>query len=258
MLFRSIKEALANGSKETLIAKAVGVAQLASFAGIVSDAAKVGTQLAQGKSIRYTNPISMPMATAGIDVVTRTAQVAQAIQEGEDPFDVLATYAKDLALATSQTARYGYNNLTERGREESARKEKFRDLRVFEEMTGRREEGSFTETNPYLGSRARNFKRTDDIAAALQMVPDLVQQAIDNSQDENGQIDIERLRRKLRSLKSNSYQTVPDMLKSPRAFAEYYDFLTKTQGQEAADERVTDFYQQRIKNKMKNEAIPSF
>lgn len=254
----TLKEALADGDADTLTAKAIGLAQLGSYAGIVSDAAKVGTQLAQGKSIRYTNPLSMPMASVGVDVANRTAQVAKAIREGEDPFDALALYAKDLALATSQNARYAYANLTEGGREEAMRKEKFRDLRVFEELTGRREGSSFTETNPYLGLGARNFKRSDDIAEALQMVPDLVQQAVEKSQDDNGQLDIEILRRKLRALKLNSYQTVPDALKNPRAFTEFMDFLSKTQGPEAATERATDFYRQRAINKMKSSTIPSF
>jgi GNAT superfamily N-acetyltransferase len=254
----TIKEALADGDADTLTAKAIGLAQLGSYAGIVSDAAKVGTQLAQGKSIRYTNPLSMPMASVGVDVANRTAQVAKAIREGEDPFEALSLYVKDLALATSQNARYAYANLTEGGREEAERKEKFRDLRVFEEMTGRREGSSFTETNPYLGLGARNFKRSDDIAEALQMVPDLVQQAVEKSQDDNGQLDIEILRRKLRALKLNSYQTVPDALKNPRAFTEFMDFLSKTQGPEAATERAADFYRQRAINKMKSSTIPSF
>ncbi len=254
----TIKEALADGDADTLTAKAIGLAQLGSLGGIVSDAAKVGTQLAQGKSIRYTNPLSMPMASVGVDIATRTAQVSQAIREGEDPFEVLAVYAKDLALATSQNARYGYNNLTEQGRAESERKEKFRDLRVFEELTGRREGTSFTESNPYLGLGARKFKQSDDLAAALQMTPDLVQQAVDQSQDEDGQLDIERLRRKLRALKLNNYQTVPDALKNPRAFMEYMNFLSSTQGPEAAAERAQDFYLQREKNKVKSQAIPSF
>lgn len=251
----TIKEALADGDADTLTAKAIGLAQLGSLAGIVSDAAKVGVNLAQGKGIKYHNPLSMPAATLAEQLATNTAQAAGAIQDGEDPFAILGEYLKNVTVMSSQNARY-LQARTPEGGKEAERKERFRDYRVFEELTNRRSGETTKEPNRYEGLGARTFKRTDDLAAAMSLAPELVAKAISSSEGEDGKIDIERLRRKLRALKLNSYQTFPDALKNPRAFKEYYEHLSETQGEEAARERVRDFYLQREKNKIKTRAIP--
>lgn len=67
---------------------------------------------------------------------------------------------------------------------------------------------------------------------------------------------VEEFHKSLSSLKGNSYQTMPSPETSPEEFKKFYSFLVRTQGADAANERVKDYVMQKHINRAKNSLIP--
>lgn len=243
----TVSEAIANGSPEVLFAKFVGLLQLASYAGIISDGAKAALQMQQGKELRYNQPLSMPLYTMITETLMgNTKDAIEAIREGGDPFDILAKYVVSVAGQSVQAARYinAYAN-----EKETKRKEKFRDVNVFHQMEGRG--SSYIKTNPYKDLEAKKFKRTEDVGEAMKMLPGLIQKALKKSKGNPYE-----LQKRLKSLKQNSYQIMPNLRERPDQFEEYINLLKRTQGDEAAAERLQDYIMQNLVNQAKASAIP--
>lgn len=245
----TVSETLADPSAENLVAKAIGLGQLASYAGIISDGAKAAMQMYQGKELRYNQPLSMPLYTLVTDTIMGNLKdAAAALQEGQDPFEVMGLLATTIAGQSVQTMRYLDANVL--NPEEAKRKEKFRDVSVFQQMEGQRA-GPAIKSNPYMGIEEKKFKRTGDIEEAMKMLPGLIQEAIKKS---NG--DPYELQRQLKGLKNNSYQTMPSFETVPASFLKYINRLKATQGEEAAQERLADYLRQKAVNQAKASAVP--
>lgn len=241
------QEALDSGNPKQIIAELSTLMQLGSYAGIVSDGLKLATDISlTGKTPR--NIVSFPTATAILNTEEKTRQMAEALRQGENPWEVLKEYTLDLAQNQVQVLRVLLNHTL---REENVeRSDKFRDLRVFNELQGS-PRSDITASNPYLNLGARQFKRATDIQEATQMLPGLVTSALEESKGEP-----EKIRKSLVSLSGNSYQTMPSFENSPMTFQQYYQWLVRNQGQEAADKRMQDFIRQSTINKIKSSLVP--
>lgn len=244
----TITEAITSGSKEALIAKGIGLAQLGALGGIASDAMKFGSNLYQGKDLKFATPISFPLASVTEDLAQKTSFMVQAIREGEDPFEVLGEYMKEVIRAQSQNARYVQARISE----ETARKEKFRDLRVFEELSGSPRPTDTGTANPFMNLKGKEFKKTADLDRAAELLPEVLDDVIVKSGG-----DYEKLKKLLTGLKSNNYQIFPSPDSVPQTAQKFYDFLVQTQGQDEADRRFSEFLEMRMKNKIKASVVPS-
>lgn len=245
----TIKETMANADTENVTAKLIGLAQLGSIAGIMSDSAKLGMNVYQGKDIKFSQPLSVPAMSAVEGLMQNTSFASQALHSGEDPVDVLTEYMKDFLSQTFQAARYVRNNVDT---ENTKRKEKFRDVQVWKEL---QHEGKATDTgrtNPYEGIAAKKFKRTEDIGEAAEMLPNLLTKAFEKAKG-----DPYKLKAQLRSLKSNSYQTMPNPENFPMDMARYYLHLSETQGETEAANRLADYLSKNAVNKVKSQMVPS-
>jgi len=242
------QEALDQPTAHNIISELATLMQLSSFAGIIGDSMKVVSDISHGKKPR--NIVSFPTATAMIDLSEKTTDMIEAINHGEDPWEVMKAYTMDLLQHNVQAARMIANRSTKE--EDVERGDKFRDLRVFNELQGK-PAGNITTSNPYLGLESREYKREKDITRAASMLPEMIGKTISKSGN-----DYEQLSKNFRALKGNSYQTMPGLEKMPLSFQQYYQFLVDTQGKEAADERLMDFMQQRMVNKAKSSLVPSF
>jgi len=176
-------------------------------------------------------------------------EATSAIAEGEDPFDTLSKMVVKIGAGSIQNARV-VNNLV--NSDETQRKNFYRDYRVWQEMTERRDPESGSPSNEYMNAPEKEFKRTKDIEKAAESLPKLIDKALAKAGD-----DPEKLKQAFANLKRNSYQTMPGIKTNPIGFSEYYDFLSKTQGKEEADKRVEDFLTTREINKVKNRMVPS-
>lgn len=244
----TVKEALAKGDAASMVSELATIMQLASFAGIVGDLTKAASDIGvRGKTPR--NIVSFPTATAAVDLGESTTDMLEALRQGESAWDVMKMYALDLVTHNVQTARMVANHTVKDG--ELERSDKFRDRRVFNELEGK-PAGDMPRSNKYLGIDEREFKRSSDPTSALSQLPSLVERQI-----EKGNNNYPQIQRNLRGLKSNSYQIMPDPLKDPVGFQEYYSYLIETQGEGAAKQRMEDYLQQSMINRIKSSVIPS-
>ena len=233
------------------IYKTIGLLQLGSFAGIVGDAMKIGSNLAQGTISKYTNPISFPLYSWIVDTVANNvADASAAIQDGGNPVDIAGQFGIELLRNSFQNARYVYNWVEE---SETKRKERFRDVGVFKKLAGLSTPNNSSDLpNPYLNSEIKKFKRTDDYKTAIELLPGLISHALAKADGDLG-----RLVQELDNIKHNSYQTMPNPKTLPTEFLKYVQFLQNTQGREAAQKRLTDYLLQNALNKAKSDLIPT-
>jgi len=242
----NIKEALDKGTVESIVSEIATIAQLASFGGIIGDLAKAATDVGlHGKTPR--NIVSFPAATTAVDIAEKTTDLAEAIRQGEDVWEVFSKYSLDLISHNIQNARMIANHTVKEGDVE--RSDKFRDMRVYNELEGKRA-SDIPTSNQYLGISERAFKREPDPVAAMRQLPALLKKAIADSKG-----DPFELKRKLQSLKQNNYQTMPNMENAPLSFMRYLQFLKNTQGEQAANERLMDYIRQNAVNKAKSSAL---
>ncbi len=241
------QEALDSGNPKQIAAELVTLMQLSSYAGIVSDGLKFATDITlTGKTPQ--NIVSFPAATAILNIEKQTRDMAEALRNGENPWEVLKAYTLDLAQHQVQLGRVLLNHTVKE--QDVERSDKFRDLRVWNEMNGA-PAADITTSNPYLGIGEKKFKKTQDIGEAVGMIPEIMKRA-----QEKAQGNPEKLRKAFSSVSGNSYQTMPSFETNPMTFQQYYQFLVKTQGQEVADERMQDYIRQSTMNKIKSSFIP--
>ena len=180
----------------------------------------------------------------------------EALQDGNmiDITDALHMVAQDYI----QAYRVMLPHFSEEKRQELEVSNKRRDLKVFKSGFGYPVSPASTERpNPLVGQRARDFKRTEDVAEAARMLPDLWQEAIEDSKDANGNIQPEVLKNKLSALKRNSYQTVPSPTETPMQTGQYLNWLSATQGKQTAEQRMVDYVRRNAINKAKSSLVPS-
>jgi len=156
---------------------------------------------------------------------------------------------KELIRAQSQNSRYALNRLE---KEDTARKEKFRDMRVFNELMGDARPGDVGQANPFLKKEEKAFKHEQDLGKAADSLPGLIDKIVEQSGG-----DYEKLKKGLERLKANNYQIFPSLENVPQTAGQFYEFLKRTQGQEAADARLEEFMVMREKNKVKASLVPS-
>jgi len=251
----NLNEVVEAGDAGDKLDKAIGLFQAASYMGIVSDGAKLFSRFVQGKDLKYSNPISYPLYTFASDTLMRNlSQATEALSQGEDKTDVALKLIQAITTQTVQTARY-LNNYTF-ARDEVSRKDKFRDLRIWNELNGK-EDIAYTPSNEYENLEAKKFKRTGDVGEAAELLPELITDAIEKAKGNDGAVDPYKLKAEFLKLKQNSYQTMPSMERLPLEFAKYISYLANTQGVEEANKRLMDYVRMNEINKVKSSLVPS-
>lgn len=240
-------EALAVGGIQNITAELATLMQLGSFAGIVGDGAKFVSDIAvNGKTPR--NIVSFPAATALSDLTEKTSELAEAIHQGENPWDVFKLYALDLMTHNVQAVRMAMNHTV--SKDDVERSDRYRDLRVFNQLSGE-PAGEPTKSNKYLNIDSQEFKHTDDLNKAALMLPKL----LDKFQEKLAE-NPEKGLKFLQGLKSNSYQTMPNMESMPLEFSRYWQYLQKVQGTEKASQTLQNYIQQNAINHAKGSMVP--
>lgn len=166
-------------------------------------------------------------------------------QDYEGGTEILTKLIGGMGQALSQTYRIAAAQLNE---DKAERANKFRDVRVFKRLYGY-PQGSAPEGRPSAFSEtpAKQFKQAKTIKEAIEIYNKQLLPELKNEKDPSV------LEAKIRSLKGNSYQTFPQQ---PGMKEKYYEFLNKTQGKKAAQERLTDWEKQSEVNKLKSSLLP--
>ncbi len=248
----TVKEVTNYGNEKDVAAKAIGLLQLASFGGIASDIAKSGANLAEGKPMKYSNPLSFPLQSFVQDTLaSNISKASDAMQAGEDKFQVLTHLIGDIATQSIQSLRYVKNNTY--GADDSKEADKFRDLRTYEEMSGKPSKERGVDVNQYMDLNGKKFKKTTNMEEAQALLPEIIKKYASQYKD-----DPTELYKKLKGLKSMSYKTMPnpDDKEAPDEFYKYLDFLSKTQGPDKARQAVEDYFLHDAANEVKSEMVP--
>jgi hypothetical protein len=242
-----IKETMAKLTPENAVAELTTLMQLGSFAGIVSDLVKAASDVGiRGKTPR--NLVSFPTATLAADTAEKLGDVSEALAQGENGFEVLKAFALDVLGSHIQNVRI-VSNYTWR-KDDVNRSEKFRDLRVFKQLEGKRGTEVPTGVNKYLNANERKFKQTGDISEAVELTGKLAKRIFEKANKNP-----EEAIKYIENLKGNSYQTMPSPEKLPLEFMRYWDYLKETIGEDKASERVIDYIRQRELNKVKGRLL---
>lgn len=242
-----LKEALTYGGPKAIVSELATLMQLGSFCGIVSDGIKAASDgFLHGKTPR--NVVSFPTATAAADLTGRIIDAVEAMKNGENNWDVMKQLTLDIATHNVQLARMVGNQTFNKGKVEDS--DAFRDLRAYGELEGK-PASNMPKSNEYLNLQAKRFKKTQDLGEAVREVPSLVKRAV-----EKGEGDPTRIQSNLRSLKQNSYQTMPAPDVNPMQFTRYYNWLVATQGKEQADKITGNYQSHRVMNRLKSSLIP--
>jgi hypothetical protein len=249
----TLKEALEKGDPVAQANSVVTMMQLAAYGGIVSDIIKASVEMGSGRGLPH--GISFPL----IDFVSESigknvADYAIATKQGQDPLENLNRFVGQVLIDSVQSFRIVANN-TWRA-DEKRRKEKFRDLRIFKELEGQPSLSVPPEFNPFMRIAEREFKQTPSAKEAVELLPEVIEQRVEESKARTGKVDIEKLRAGLKGAGITSYQVMPNPETKPAEFSRFMQYIRATQGPEAASALVSDYYQQKYLNKFKGTLIP--
>jgi len=243
-----VKEALAKGDAKAYAQELATLMQLGNFSGIVGDVMKAAVDAGvRGKTSR--NVVSFPTYTAVSDTGEKLTDMAEAIRQGENPWEVIKMFSIDMLSQNIQNVRALANRTVKE--KDLERSDKFRDRRIYNELEGK-PAGEIPKINKYLGIEERKFKQASTPAEIRELLPQVLAKA--KRQAEGNP---EKMRQAIVSLKGNSYQTMPSPTDSPYEFRAYYEYLVKTQGKVEADKRVKDYLTQRMLNQQKSKLLPT-
>lgn len=241
----SISEALAANNNAEAVRAVIGLAQLGSLGGMVGDTVKWGADLATGH--KPTLGLSYPLADfIATGLGQNMADYAAALQAGEPGFDTTLALIAQIARDSIQTVRLGAQLGDPK---EIERKNAYRDVRVWKELTGQQEpDNTLGRANPFVNRQEKEFKKEKDLGRAAEMLPAVLDRQVKKAKGST-----EELEKNLSNLKRNSYQTFPS---DDKGMFEYYAYLKQTQGEEEAKRRLADYLTQKDVNKVKSKMIP--
>lgn len=233
---------------EMLSYKLAALASMSGYTGVMGDVAMAGLNYHYGNKVQtWSNPLLSGLGT----VAEEMGFLTEALASGDLPkaTDVISMILSDHL----QAYRLAEANVSGDKQKKIEETNKRRDLKVYEMGQGLAVAGSEAKRpNPLIDADAREFKQTDDMQKAMQLVGPLIQRAIEKA---NG--NPEKLKEEFSKLKRNSYQTVPSPELNPMKFSGYTSWLNKTQGQDETQKRITDYMMRNAKNKAKSSMIPS-
>ncbi len=229
----------------------MGLASYSGYGGMLTDISKSIMDVTYGKNKpQWYNNVLLEAAENTAD---NTFSLVKSINEDGYSHEAVLDFIGKIAEDNFQTARLILSNVSADKQKDIERANKFRDLRVYNTLSG----NSITDLSSEWGSRKfgpedmKKFKRTEDLSEAVEILPKLIDKALEKS---NG--DPEILKSELSKIKRNSYQTMPNPNTIPLRFIKYITYLEKSQGSEVASARLNDYLLQNAVNKAKTSAVP--
>lgn len=247
-------EEIAEGGGKGLIYRIMALSSYIGFAGIVTELAKQGMDLVEGRPV---SGFRFPAIAFITDTAERLSQAAYAVKNGEN---LLSTFGVDLPLQllkdNIQMARIGLNHTVDR--EQVKKANQLRDLRVFREMQGLPIQRWTSEgRNPFTSRLEHQFEQAESVPEAVQMAGQLRRQALERGVGPSGVRDPERVRSLLNSYRTPSSNVAPSITSNPRQFMAYMNWVRQTQGEETARTLLTEYLRKERMDKLKAGLIPS-
>ena len=246
------------GNKGLVAYNLLSAVQYAGFMGVISQAIKYPVD-----KIFKNHPQGavFPLDEIASDLSEQISNFVEA--KANDPnfqWDLAATeLMKHIFTTDVQLTRIGFNQAVNNGfitgtpAEKKILGDKLGQLRRFDmgsSLPYDSQEAS--QANPYMNIEQKQFKMTQDLPKAMNMLPKLVSNIITTYSDRP-----DVMMSKLKALKENQYETFPS-LDGPSAisFSKYMNYLTKLKGGEEANKEFSDFMVHKIVNETKASAVP--
>lgn len=236
-----------NGNSVVLptLYKMVGLASASGYAGLMGDFVKtiLDKTYAKNKAQSYNNLL--------VESIQNSAQslgdLVSGLQENGLTPDLAIEFAGRVLEDNMQAYRLILAHISEDKKEDIEKSNKLRDLRVFNTLEGN-PISDLTESypRPFGDLDLKKYKKTENLEEAMDMLPGLITKALAKA---NGNPD--RLKQELGKLKQNSYPTMPNPDSLPVTFLRYLDHLKRTQGEEEASKRLTDYITRNAVNQAK-------
>jgi hypothetical protein len=228
----------------------------AGFGGMLSQMAKIPLDMIHKNT---SQGATFPLDELATDLGKTISQVTSAI--ANDPqvnyVDLAEHVLGHLVTTNFQLGRVLYNQAINNGlitgtqAEKKLLSDKLGQLRRFDMVEGLPYNEADSSGNPYTNLEQRNFKMNPNVMESARMLPGLIQSIIEKYKD-NPDV----MMQKIEALKQNSYATMPSLEKEPLSFKKYIDFLTRTEGPEAAQLAIQDFMKHKIINEVRSSIVP--
>lgn len=262
--FPSLQELAASsrGLEGNIPLAAYNLMAMASYSGYASMLGIGAKSIADMAFKNTPQSATFPLDEALSSSVTSVSQAVSAFmnEQHDDYLKIGTNLITDLLKNNVQLARIGINYGTEAGLlgEEKQERQKLskesQDVRRFKMAEGMPYESQAAPSgdNPYLNLGEKEFRYTQDVGHAASELPDLLREAMRKS---NGNIGV--LRSELQKLKSQGgYETMFDPEQMPQSFLHYLNYLRTTQGEQAASDRLVDYFKRRTINEAKASLVP--
>jgi hypothetical protein len=234
-----IKEIQDKGSAGDWAYKAFELSNLAGLGGMYSDVVKMAGDIAKGYNTRG---YSIPSVELAKDITTEVGNASAAIQEGQNPLDVVTSFATNLLTDNIQAIRMVANSVNQ---EDMDRADKFRDKRIYDKLEGKNVPPPQGRTDRYGSMAERNFKRAKTAEEGKKILEEDIKPKLQ-------QLPKEERKKEVSGLKRNNYQTVPADKKEADA---YYSFIRRTQGVDAMVRLKKDKEEQDKVNRVKSRLV---
>lgn len=250
----------AEGNINNLVYNFMAMASYTGFGGILTVAGKAVEDLAhknlpQGATFPLDEMISGP--------AQRLAQFTSALMNDKnfDYFQGGTKLVTDLIQEHFQLGRIATSWLSnvedmpglEMQRRQKLLNEKTSALRRYKMVEGLPYEGQTEVTsNPYMNNKLKEFKRTEDLGEATQLLPGLIDTAFQKAEGNP-----EVLKAELSKIKQNTYETMPSPERMPLSFIRYLSFVSKTKGNDYASNLYQDYMKHQMINKAKTAMVPA-
>lgn len=240
------------GYADAVAYKMMAAAQITGTMGILSEFVKQGYELF---TERQPQGFQYPIVNVTQDTAQRISAAVDAIKKGE-PWEKVTTMAlDDIAKRNVQAYRIMRSTLGRMGgadkpAEELAGANQRRDLDVWSRMDGRPITPSVATKPSYARISEKEFDRAP-LSEAAQLIPTLVQRAITSG---NGNPTL--IAQNLQKLRTIDVPGMPSPERDLQGFSQYYNWVAKTQGPEAASRLQADYLRRLMEAKMKRQLIP--
>jgi hypothetical protein len=230
------------------IYKLAGIVEAAGHTGIIGTALKGILDRTYAKT--RPQQIQDVFVQLSSNLAGAVAVASKAIAEGKPVLETLGEAGLQMLEENVQAYRIIANHINS---DENAELDAKRDLRTYKLLHDKNVADLSGSFNKPLGEgKLREFKKTDDLEKARELLPELIDE---EKKRANG--DISEFEKGLNKIKNIANPTMPTPTKGQGEidFANFYQWLVKTQGKEEADKRVKEWARQKLINQAKTEPL---
>lgn len=245
-----------SGNKGLLAYNAIAAMQFSGFGGLLSQVAKYPFDFVYKNAPQGA---TFPLDTMVTDIAKTVGEVSSAI--ANDPnvnwVDLASAVSMHVLSSNMQLSRLALNQginsglITGLPAEKKILSDKLGQLRRFDMVEGMPYKDLDAGTNPYMNIEQKKFKMEQDPQKAIQQLPGLIQNIVDNYK---GRPDV--MMQKLEALKQNQYNTFPSLETMPISAMKYIAYLQREEGPEVASAALMDYVKHKAINSAKASVVP--